>query len=110
MKRVLAGLVILFILLIAISGQPAFAADLAHGAKVFSANCAACHGGGGNFVNATKTLKKEALEQFSMASIDAIKTQVTQGKAAMPAFNGRLSDQDTEDVAAYVLDQAEKGW
>jgi cytochrome c6 len=89
---------------------PAFAADLGNGAKVFEANCAACHLGGGNLVNSAKTLKKETLEQFQMASIEAIKTQVTNGKAAMPSFKSRLTDEQIDDVAAYVLDQAEKGW
>ncbi|NJL35323.1 MAG: c-type cytochrome [Leptolyngbyaceae cyanobacterium SM1_4_3] len=86
------------------------AADLANGAKVFSANCAACHAGGGNVVNRAKTLKQEALEQYEMASLEAIQQQVTNGKNAMPAFKGRLTDPQIEDVAAYVLDQAEKGW
>ncbi|BCX13040.1 MAG: cytochrome c6 [Thermosynechococcus sp.] len=88
----------------------AFAADLANGAKVFSGNCAACHMGGGNVVMANKTLKKEALEQFGMYSEDAIIYQVQHGKNAMPAFGGRLTDEQIRDVAAYVLDQAAKGW
>lgn len=89
---------------------PVLAADLANGAQVFSSNCAACHAGGGNLVNAVKTLKKADLEQYGMASIEAIKTQANNGKAAMPAFNGRLTAEQIEDVAAYVLDQSEKGW
>ncbi|WNC45712.1 c-type cytochrome [Thermosynechococcus sp. GLH187] len=88
----------------------AFAADLANGAKVFSGNCAACHMGGGNVVMANKTLKKEALEQFGMYSEDAIIYQVQHGKNAMPAFAGRLTDEQIQNVAAYVLDQAAKGW
>jgi cytochrome c6 len=28
----------------------------------------------------------------------------------MPAFKGRLTDQQIEDVATYVLSQADKGW
>jgi cytochrome c6 len=89
---------------------PAIAADLANGARVFTANCNACHMGGNNYVNAMKTLKKDDLEKYSMASLDAIKTQVKQGKLAMPSFLGKLSEAEIEDVAAYVLDQAEKGW
>jgi len=88
----------------------ALAADVANGAKVFTTNCAACHAGGGNAVNRAKTLKQEALTQYDMASLEAIQQQVTNGKNAMPAFKGRLTDQQIEDVAAYVLDQAEKGW
>ena len=86
------------------------AADLAHGGQIFSSNCAACHIGGGNVVNGAKTLKKADLDQYGMASIEAITTQVTNGKGAMPAFQGRLSAEDIADVAAYVLSQAEKGW
>ncbi|NJN58427.1 MAG: c-type cytochrome [Leptolyngbyaceae cyanobacterium SL_5_9] len=94
----------------AFSYSAALAADLANGAKVFTTNCAACHAGGGNVVNRAKTLKQEALEQYEMASLEAIQHQVKNGKNAMPAFGGRLTDQQIEDVAAYVLDQAEKGW
>ncbi|BAZ44371.1 cytochrome c class I [Chondrocystis sp. NIES-4102] len=89
---------------------PALAGDAANGAKIFSANCAACHAGGNNVVNAAKTLKQEALEKYEMNSIEAITTQVTNGKNAMPAFKGRLTDAQIEDVATYVLSQAEKGW
>lgn len=91
-------------------GRPAIAADTASGAKIFSANCAACHTGGRNIVAAAKTLKKEALEKYQMNSFDAIVHQVQNGKNAMPAFKNRLKDQQIEDVASYVLEQAEKGW
>jgi cytochrome c6 len=90
--------------------SPVWAADTAHGAQVFASNCAACHIGGGNVVNGAKTLKIDDLNQYEMASIEAIKTQVTNGKNAMPAFQGRLTAEDIDDVASYVLEQAEKGW
>jgi cytochrome c6 len=86
------------------------AADLGHGGQIFGNNCAACHIGGGNVVNGAKTLKQADLEKYDMASLEAIITQVTKGKNAMPAFLGRLSDDDIADVAAYVLSQAEQGW
>ncbi len=89
---------------------PAFAGDAASGAKIFSANCAACHAGGMNVVNGAKTLKKEALDKYGMNSLEAIVTQVTNGKNAMPKFGGRLKPEQIEDVATYVLSQAEKGW
>lgn len=90
--------------------SPAWAGDLANGGKIFSANCAACHAGGKNVVNAAKTLQKGDLDKYSMSSLEAIKTQVTKGKNAMPAFGGRLSEEQIDDVASYVLAQAEKGW
>ncbi|WP_017651326.1 cytochrome c6 PetJ [Fortiea contorta] len=85
-------------------------ADAASGAKVFTANCAQCHAGGKNLVNAAKTLKKEALVKFHMDTAEAIIAQVTNGKGAMPAFKGRLKPAQIEDVAAYVLDKADKNW
>jgi len=88
----------------------AWAADLDHGQQVFANSCVACHIGGGNVVNGAKTLKLADLEANGMASAEAITTQVTNGKNAMPAFKGRLSDADIADVAAYVLSQAEQGW
>jgi cytochrome c6 len=57
-----------------------------------------------------KTLKKEALAKFGMNSLAAITTQVTKGKSAMPAFGGRLSAKQIEDVATYVLAKSESGW
>ncbi|WP_230402770.1 cytochrome c6 PetJ [Gloeomargarita lithophora] len=89
--------------------QPAQAADLAHGGKVFGANCAACHAGGRNVVVASKSLKKTDLEKYGM-DLAGIVYQVTNGKNAMPAFKGRLSAADIEDVANFVVAQAEKGW
>lgn len=87
-----------------------YAADLAAGEQVFSANCAACHAGGNNAIMPAKTLQKDVLEENSMNSLAAITNQVTNGKNAMPAFGGRLADEDIENVANYVLSQAEKGW
>lgn len=77
---------------------------------MFSANCASCHAGGKNLVNAQKTLKKADLEKYGMYSADAIITQVTMGKNAMPTFKGRLKPAQIEDVAAYVLERADKDW
>jgi cytochrome c6 len=109
MKKLLAAAVGILLCWCSVS-MPAFAADMVHGGQVFASNCAACHIGGGNVVNAAKTLKISDLEQYEMASIEAIKNQVTNGKNAMPAFAGRLTEADIDDVAAYVLEQAENGW
>jgi len=91
-------------------GSPALAADATKGASIFKANCASCHANGKNLVNAQKTLKKEALEKYGMYSMEAIVKQVTYGKNAMPAFRGRLSAEKIQNVSAYVLAQADKGW
>lgn len=114
MQRLLSISLAIISVLWFIAAQPALAdrdpALVAAGAKVFSANCASCHMNGNNLINAAKNLKAETLHQYGMDSLDAIVTQVTNGKAAMPAFKTRLQADQIQAVAAYVLDQAEKGW
>ncbi|MDA0265402.1 MAG: c-type cytochrome [Cyanobacteria bacterium] len=109
MKRIWA-IAISALLALIVFAPPAFAGDAGNGAQIFSNNCAACHQGGGNFVNAAKTLKIADLTANGKDSVEAIKAQVTNGAGAMPTFVGRLTDQDIEDVATYVLAQAESGW
>ncbi len=108
--RILSTLLIFLTAAMFTFATPAIAGDAASGAKIFSANCAACHAGGRNVINGAKTLQKGALEKYEMNSIEAITYQVNNGKNAMPAFKGRLSDAQIDDVATYVLSQAEKGW
>lgn len=109
MKR-LFGIVLATLLFLAVApAASAFAAD-ADGSKIFKANCAACHAQGTNRVNSEKTLKKEVLTQYGMYDHDAIVTQVTNGKNAMPAFSGKLDSDEIDAVADYVLEQSEAGW
>ena len=92
--------------------SPAFAGDVGAGEQVFNANCAACHAGGQNVIMPEKTLEKEALDQYLAGgrSEKSVVTQVTNGKNAMPAFGGRLSDEDIANVASYVIATSEAGW
>mmetsp|Transcript_22813 Transcript_22813/g.22035 ORF Transcript_22813/g.22035 Transcript_22813/m.22035 type:complete len:148 (-) Transcript_22813:252-695(-) len=85
-----------------------FAVDMENGSQVFAGNCAACHAGGNNVIQNEKTLRKEALEEYLAGGLKeaSIVYQVTNGKNAMPAFGGRLDDDEITDVAAYVYDQA----
>lgn len=110
MKKIISAMLLGIAIFTFAFSSPALAADSANGAKVFSANCASCHAGGKNLVQANKNLKKDALEKYGMNSAEAIIAQVTKGKNAMPAFAGRLKSEQIEDVAAYVLGQAEKDW
>ncbi|HAN75777.1 MAG TPA: cytochrome C6 [Planktothrix sp. UBA8407] len=109
MKKLISALLIIAVSVLSFVPN-AFAADLAHGAKIFSANCASCHVGGKNSVNPAKTLQKADLEKYGMYDVEAIKTQVIKGKAAMPKFLGRLKEGDIDDVVAYVLAQADNDW
>ncbi|MFB2837232.1 cytochrome c6 PetJ [Floridanema evergladense] len=110
MKKLVTVLLLTTAILTFAFSRPALAGDAIVGSKIFSANCSACHLGGNNVIMANKTLKKEALEKYNMNSLKAITKQIKKGKNAMPAFGGRLSDKQIEDVATYVLQQAQKGW
>jgi cytochrome c6 len=110
MKRIVSVLLLGMAIFTFAFSRPAFAGDAVSGAKTFSANCASCHAGGKNLVQANKTLKKDALEKYGMYSEEAVIAQVTGGKNAMPAFKGRLNDAQIADVAAYVISQADKDW
>ncbi len=84
--------------------------DLANGSQVFQAHCEGCHINGGNIIRRGKTLKLNALKRNGMDSLEGIAQIVTHGKNNMSAFHDRLTEQQIQDVAAYVLDQAETGW
>ncbi|MBO3462720.1 c-type cytochrome [Aetokthonos hydrillicola Thurmond2011] len=111
MKKILSVLLLAIAIFTFSFVTPAIAGDAAKGASIFKANCTQCHLGGKNLVQANKSLKKTDLEKYGMNSLEAVVAQVTKGKKAMPAFKGRLKPAQIEDVAAYVLDQAnDKGW
>lgn len=86
------------------------ATNIEEGEKIFNANCAACHAGGNNVIMPSKTLKIEDLDSYGMSNITAITTQVTNGKNAMPSFQGRLNSEEIDNVANYVLSQSKAGW
>lgn len=110
MKKIISLLLVILATWSILVTPPAFATNLASGAKVFQANCASCHAGGKNLVQKQKNLTKEALQKYGMYSAEAIIKQVTYGKNAMPAFRRRLKPQQIEDVAAYVLAKADSNW
>ena len=88
--------------------------DSGNGSQIFSTNCAACHMGGGNVIRASRTLSQADLQahldSYSQDHLEAIEHQIEAGKNAMPPYQGKLSDDDIADVAAYVEEQAERGW
>ncbi len=111
MKRLLSLILLLFAFFCFSFVSPALAGDAAAGKGIFTANCNACHLGGGNVVaGPSKGLAKNYLEKNGVDTLEKIVYQVTNGKAAMPAFKGRLTAEQIENVATYVLSQAEAGW
>lgn len=89
---------------------PVLAASTKATATLFTNNCAGCHLNGGNIIRRGKNLQSKALKKYGMDSTDAIAQLVKNGQYAMPAYKGRLTDQQILDVSAYVLKQAKQGW
>jgi mono/diheme cytochrome c family protein len=69
------------------------------GATVFSENCSTCHGATGHGGNGGPDLTTMPLAQTEEGAIQ----QVTNGGGGMPPFGGTLSEEEIENVAAYVV-------
>ena len=52
-----------------------------------------------------RAASSQALEEYLEGGFNeaAVKTQVANGKNAMPAFGTRLSEEDISNVASYVI-------
>jgi len=80
----------------------AFAAD---GAAIYKAKCAMCHGADGSASTGMgksmglKPLGSPEVQKTSAADMSAL---VTNGKGKMPAFKGKLSDEEITAVVQYV--------
>ncbi|HZO49252.1 MAG TPA: cbb3-type cytochrome c oxidase subunit I [Gaiellaceae bacterium] len=80
-------------------GTGAAAGDTAAGARVFaSAGCGACHtlAAAGSKGTVGPRLDGRAL------AVSLVEDRVRNGKGAMPSFEGRLSERQIRDVAAFV--------
>jgi cytochrome c551 len=77
----------------------------AKGAVVFSENCSTCHGATGHGGNGGPDLRTMPLAQTEEGAI----TQVTNGGGGMPSFGGTLSEEEIENVAAYVAQEITGG-
>ncbi|MFM7363156.1 MAG: cytochrome c6 PetJ [Cuspidothrix sp.] len=107
MKKIISVLLLGIAIFTFAFSDMALAAD---GAALFTANCAQCHARGKNLVNPAKSLKKSDLLKYDMYSSEAIIAQITKGRGAMPAFGKKLKPEQIQDIAAYVLEQAENDW
>jgi mono/diheme cytochrome c family protein len=77
--------------------------DDSAGKAVFAANCASCHAADG-----TGGVGPDLTTLPAAADPAVVAKQVQNGGAIMPAFSGKLSDQEIQDVAAYVSQELAK--
>jgi cytochrome c6 len=90
-----------------VTKENSLAKNLENGEILFLQNCNVCHKNRNNLIIPEKNLKKEALETNGMYNLEAIVYQITNGKNAMPAFGGRLTDIEIQTIAEYVLNKAD---
>jgi cytochrome c6 len=76
------------------------ASDPNKGAGIYKIQCASCHGVSGTsvMIGAPNFAQGDAL----MSPDSTLLISIQNGKAAMPAYRGVLSDQDILDVIAYL--------
>ena len=99
-----------FCFFLILKSQSIQALSLEKGELLFQRNCSVCHLGGNNIILPEKNLKLETLEANGMNSLNAIVYQITNGKNGMPAFGGRLNEEDVEEIAEYVLKASERNF
>lgn len=74
------------------------------GEELFKQHCAACHPGGGNIMNAAKTLKKKDLEANKIRHAADIVKYMRHPGPGMTKFDTKaISNRDAKAIAVYVL-------
>ncbi len=69
-----------------------------NGKDIYTTRCAGCHGLGGQLQLAgAKALPASTLKK------EEVVAQIQMGKGSMPPFDGRLSPQEIQAVADYVI-------
>ena len=87
---------------------PAFGADLAIGKSIYGDKCLKCHGekGRGDGRKAADLEKKPAdyTDKAKMAKFtdEDLKKAVKEGKKPMPTFGKKLTDEQIDNVIAYI--------
>jgi mono/diheme cytochrome c family protein len=87
------------------AGSETEGGEVSKGTVVFSENCSTCHGATGEGGNGGPDLLTMPLAQTEAGTIE----QVTHGGGGMPAFDGVLSEDEIENVAAYVVQEITHG-
>jgi cytochrome c6 len=75
-----------------------------NGGKEFQEHCAACHAGGGNIINAKKTLHKKDREANGVKTVkDIIHTMRKPGPGMTKFDKKTISDKEAKAIAEYII-------
>jgi cytochrome c6 len=92
--RLLASLLLMF------GSGLSHAADTNKGAELYAMHCATCHGVSG--ISVMPGAPNFAQSEGLMSPDGTLLISIRNGKVAMPAYRGVLSDQDILNVIAYL--------
>lgn len=98
--RQFAMLASIAILLVPFIISPAHGADVFNGQQVYSRHCQVCHGADGRAMvpGSPDFSRGEALFRLDSELYRLIR----EGRSAMPAYRGILTEDETRDVIAYL--------
>ena len=99
--EILAAVAALVVVIMLFANEPGGggAASSSPGASVYQANCASCHGADGSGGFGPK-LAGVVAENFP--DIEDQIALVADGKGSMPSFDGRLSEEEIQQVVDYT--------
>jgi cytochrome c6 len=90
------------------SQASAHSRDPEAGREVFQANCAICHGADASGMMGMHPSLRGAVERLTLEGVEVTVRNGRDTMPPMPAFAGRLTDQEINDVIAY-LDMPRRG-
>ncbi len=92
--------IVLLLMLMVAPLNSVFAGDVFHGKEIYTRYCAGCHGssGEGLMPGMPDFTQGERLLRTDRDLIDSVRI----GNGVMPAFNGMLTDDEIENVVAYL--------
>ncbi len=82
--------------------EQAETADVQAGEDVFRANCAMCHGADASGMMGMHPSLRGAVERLSREGVEVAIRQGRRTQPPMPAWEARLSDDEIDDVVAYI--------
>lgn len=85
--------------LVVAMAMPALAAD---GAATYKAKCAMCHGPDGSKENPAMGIKALSGADVQKQSDEQLIETTTKGKGKMPAYAGKMSDEEIKAVVAFI--------
>lgn len=101
-RRALLSVAVAAVLAATVAGGAGSSSDAESGREVFSANCAMCHGSDASGMMGMHPSLRGAVARLTR---EGVEVTIRNGRATtppMPAFAGRLTDREIEQVIAYL--------